>query len=187
MASLKQLSYHEGIFNFNKGFFTATSCYSFPLWSLWWRKARWYFLFVNFIFVVLCRSSSLGRPFQLQRCADELCGAMVSRPPMQVRKKTGQKLMCKKQCSLDPLPIPVEGHTMDWVDFNIQFETNSISIQQLNFIEQSIHRSTTLWSHAEASMGLGQLHPVFSSRTEHGSLWRIQSIQGEYLKHLTFY
>ena len=28
-------------------------------------------------------SSSLGRPLQLQCCSDELCGALVSRPPVQ--------------------------------------------------------------------------------------------------------
>ena len=100
-------------------------------------------------------------------------------------KKTGQKLMCKKTMQPGRPANPSGGAHNGLGKFQYSFWNKSISIQQLNFIEQSIHRSTTPWSPAEASMGLGQLHPVFSSRTEHGSLWRIQSIQGEYFKDLT--
>ena len=94
----EQLSYYEEIFNFKKWLLTSIICLSFPIWLLWWRKARWYFDLIHLISVVaLLLSGGLYNSSVVPMNFVELWSP-------------------DHQCSLDPLPIPVEGHTMDWVD-----------------------------------------------------------------------
>ena len=89
---------HAVIFNFKKQFPIFTICWSFPRWPLWWRKARWYFEFGNLISVLaLLLSGGLYNSSVVPMNFVELWSP-------------------DRQCSLDPLPFPMEGHTTDWVD-----------------------------------------------------------------------